>query len=861
MKNHRINIYEITKQPTEDKYSILPIKIVGWTPKAAGEVIMLPKELTAMTGSDFDIDKVYVMLKEFTYHRVDKNTFVSNILNEYKKHRKAKSLSAEERDVILTWIGELFDNGKITTKYNIKGKEQFFNTIRNWIEKRWETRTLDENGAFEETVGNNGVETRASRNNKIFDIQWAVLTNEDTTSKMFNPGNFESPRKASKIIRAAKAGAKKSYEALSNMSNDELNSLSSKDLKNIVFSTSQVYYHKQNMTASKLVGVFANNNVSHAFLSMHKIHFNLKEDEGFTINGISVDNEHSNNTLLDRLHDHNGGLISKSLANLLAASVDAVKDPVLNYMNLNTFTCGPAMVLTRLGFDIDTIGLLMSQPIIEDITREYFRRNNDGYTSVEEVINDKLTEILGENYDFSALEKSVSHYTGFTSENFVKHINDNSSGKLSANSFQVHALMLYKRLSAMSVNLNNLTYITKFNSISSAVGPTIADTLVTEDRYQRFIDDMRDKKRAPFNESAEMLLQNLPIQNAFYESSRTTAREIFKEHFTEYSSTFTEILAALRNTTKSPLDSKTINKLVTEFILYKMTMGNNPIISGDISDRIKFIKNFPKEFEKRAEGIVDNDLINAIVFKARDYKCPVATLEIKSSRFSTSMQEKLRVAWTSLMENEDTFELGRDLFLYNLYRNGFSFSPKTFIHLFSVDAKLNESMLPYIEAISDPNFNDRDVDVQDFLMQFRRNHSMDNRLVPELKFSKGIKISSNTNRKGEKTLTIRFDKSKRGLNNIIIKRGTTTVFAPMIRFNNKVYYASTYKFIGSEGNIEYTETTELGNTNNFLEYNANEQAEYMESAFSKIKTKDSGTKKANDSEIKDSEDSGFESND
>lgn len=38
--------------PTEDKYSMMPIKIVGFVPKSAGEVIILPKEITQLTGSD-----------------------------------------------------------------------------------------------------------------------------------------------------------------------------------------------------------------------------------------------------------------------------------------------------------------------------------------------------------------------------------------------------------------------------------------------------------------------------------------------------------------------------------------------------------------------------------------------------------------------------------------------------------------------------------------------------------------------------------------------------------------------------------------------------------------------------------------
>ena len=54
IKNYRINSCKITKQPTEDKYSCAPIKIVGFLPREAGEGIMLPYDITLLTGSDFD---------------------------------------------------------------------------------------------------------------------------------------------------------------------------------------------------------------------------------------------------------------------------------------------------------------------------------------------------------------------------------------------------------------------------------------------------------------------------------------------------------------------------------------------------------------------------------------------------------------------------------------------------------------------------------------------------------------------------------------------------------------------------------------------------------------------------------------
>ena len=47
--------------PTEAKYSMAPLKIVGFLPREAGDGIMLPSDITLLTGSDFDVDKEYLM--------------------------------------------------------------------------------------------------------------------------------------------------------------------------------------------------------------------------------------------------------------------------------------------------------------------------------------------------------------------------------------------------------------------------------------------------------------------------------------------------------------------------------------------------------------------------------------------------------------------------------------------------------------------------------------------------------------------------------------------------------------------------------------------------------------------------------
>lgn len=822
--------------PTEDKYSMIPMKIKGFLPKAAGEALMMPREITLLTGSDFDIDKIYVMLKEFTHKKVDIKRFTKAVLSSYAK-KKTKAEVNRDTDAITTWIKELDSKGKISTKF--AGKHM--PVLQRQIEAIWEQRSKDYQYFMEKNVGNLGRENTSTRNNEIFDIQWAVLTNEDTMSKMFNPGSFDVQKKSARIIKALRAGVDKSYKELAAMSLEDLDALSASTTGNIIFSTTQVAFHKQNMTAGKLIGIFANNNTSHAFLSMQHIHLNLSPEEAFTIDGHTV--SESENNELDRQKAFDGSLISKNIAGFLAASVDAVKDPVLNFMNLNTFTAGPAMVLARLGFDSDSIGLLLTQPIIEKVAREYFRQSNDGYVSVEDIIKQELDNTFT---NWERMEQNVPAID-FTKEALANSISEG----IVDNEDQAMVLLLFKRLAGIAKNVNTLTFLTKFNSVSNAVGPTIADTLVMRERFNKFLQLMKSDKK-PFSDNAVHILDNSPssssspkkptsILSAFYETTvgdRGASRLIFEPYFPQYSPKFTELLSLMRETTKAQLDAKTINKLVNDFTLYKLTIGENPIINSNPEQRNRFISNFVKEFKKRAEGIVDNELINIISAEPSNKRCPVPVLNARTGRFNADMQERIKAAWSTLMENPETFDLGRDLFIYNLYRNGFTFSPKTFLHLASVDTKL--AMGEYIDAVADPRFNDDRVSLAEFLLMFRRNHAGESKIVPTLKLNKskgGTRISATTNGRGKIELTISYDKRKVGLEGIIAnKKPTSTVFAPVIEYNGKLYYTEKYEISGSTGSITYVETSPLGNTNNFLEYNANESAVDMTSVLGK-KTK------------------------
>lgn len=792
--------------PTEDKYSMIPMKIKGFLPKAAGEALMLPKEITLLTGSDFDVDKIYVMLKTFEYkERTNWSQLKKDFLNTKNVKGEERKKLKNDLDIAVDQIvaGRSFSEGDFDMEvhdYYIDNKSKYKKSGFELVKK-----------------GTSG------RNNKIFDLQWAVLTNADTMSKMFNPGSFDVQKKTARIVRILQETTGHTYKELSGLTVKQLdNILNASSNKNIIFSTSQVYFHKQNMTAGKLIGIFANNNTSHAFISMQGIDLKLEDDLKFTFDGVTIDKNQNNR--LDPLKGKNGSLISKTIAGFLAASVDAVKDPVLNFMNLNTFTAGSAMVLARLGFDSDSIGLLLSQPIIIKLTNEYLRRNNEGYISTDDLID----EYLEQDKNSKGYESTIT-LTNFTKEELAEGI---SLGSTSGD-FQIRALILFKRLSKIATELNTLTFLTKFNSVTNAVGPTIADTLVMKQRYSKFLDKFRDGT-AIFSDNAADVIQNSPILDAFYTTtiSDTGASQlIFQDYFPQYSDKFIRVLDRFRETTKASLDSKTINSLVNDFVLYKLTGGPNPVLNSDRKIRKEFIYDFIKEFKERAAGIIDNDLLKIITVKPVTERCPVTTLEARIGGYTQDVQERVKDAWTNLIANKKTRDLGVKLFFYNMYRTGVSFSPKTFLSLASTDVKL--AIPGYIESIRDINYNNT-FDVDDFLLQYRRNHTDNYKVVPHITQRNGMVVNLEEDGAGNKKLIFTFTSKSASAQFVVkkVKNGKRadleqSVVSPVIVYNNKVYYNP---YISGDS-ITYTETTALGNTNNFLEYNMNETGSEIKTAL------------------------------
>jgi hypothetical protein len=117
--------------PTEDKYSMFNIKVVGFTDPAAGGTIILPVEATTQAGLDFDIDKLFMIVPEWRRVR-DAKTGETKI--EYRNYITQDSTPSEVTSAI-------FDS-----------QTRFEDFVDKYVPKEHKTRILNAKETADEEI-------------------------------------------------------------------------------------------------------------------------------------------------------------------------------------------------------------------------------------------------------------------------------------------------------------------------------------------------------------------------------------------------------------------------------------------------------------------------------------------------------------------------------------------------------------------------------------------------------------------------------------------------------------------------------------------------------------------------------------
>lgn len=914
--------------PTEDKYSMAPLFIKGFIPQQNGSAIMLPAEITTLSGSDFDVDKMYIMLPEFNIKKlynikgawddfylnnpdivdeIDRN--LGEALTQFIKEQTEDWDEAADLDDIADFTEEF---NKWLKKEGVK-RYQFSETAQKrfseWFKTNKKNYFIKENIEkvkydFNKSPQENSLK---ARNNLLIDMMYGVLTNADTASKILNPGGFDYQKKSARIMtilndsyesdlaQALKdAGVelnktvqkgKRSYPKsiasyLFDLDLDTLDKLAEKTKVKMdpLSPRTQVMLHQQNMTGAKLIGIYANHNANHAL--MQHTQLALDEENGsFVLNGKR----------LTSLHDIMNGdkeFISKNNAGFLAASVDNVKDPVLAALNQNTFTADASMLLSRLGYNPIEIGLLMMQPIVQEITQTYFRESREGKgkdTIIDEVL-DKYKEKAAINNDLTYDNyKNNSFYIEELADNIMlakEAVTDRSQTsdfrKIEFYQKQVAVGYLFKRIMNSADALGQLVQATRSDTQGGAAGPTIADTELKMQKVKDLLDQIENNDKFPLKNAnvildgllsdnpdtdtlrERLLSAPLPFLQAFYTLGLQKTEEMLGSYFPQYTESFRAVIDDLRDMTKTgKLNVKTMNSIYNDLLAYIMSkngfFGSELIVNpdsevGDIivtsSDKRKdFINNFPEYFKRVVtdnEDIADLEFIKRLkVIRANDNN-PVDTVVFKNvGQLSPTLRERYMRDWASLlyMSNPEAQKLALNLFRYSYYRNGFAFGPSTFIHLAPVAVR--NAIPEYISTLR--TLLSSSDDYSQFVDQYVYNHLDNRKLVPEIPDTASVQFIGEDNEVKDEVTFVIDDNATFGDKKVIKKRidtpdGPAYDFFKYIgkRIRGKYIYYKLASLSTEQTNVATYERIEpLGFRNSFIEYEYGKDVEEMETVIDK----------------------------
>lgn len=573
--------------PTERDYSMINLRVKRFSHKTAGGTIKVPPQGTTIAGFDFDIDKLYFMRNEYQQRQLTSEE-IKNIWSEfYDTYPNLKAVLKEAREEDTESLDRLYKYWeKAGLPYTYQAAFNQFVADRGYIK-------FEEYDFSKSPLEN----SKASRNNMLIHLIQQRLSDVETFGDRYTPGGFSNASKAARVMRELMFG---NVIADHNSSTVDLSSINRAIDEGKLEDPEPNYdpsdpmtivtYNQQNNVAGKLIGIFANQNTNHAFASLME-EFYLKEAISF-----------AGKTYADLLHNSEIDT-SLNVAEFLAASVDAVKDPVLNFLNLNTITADAGAMLARLGFTTEDIGLLFNQPIIKDICEYSF---NNGMSDINSVIDNVLDtyEVEGE------LNKAIPEE--FDKEqlayNIVRSANEDKEDLMRDDEFverQIHVADLFRKILEASNDVSQFVRNTKFTA-SNAVGSTFGDAYAQQMKVAAYVKSFKKADAlkvemkvaqgiySPINnegstlamsdqEYMESLLENpFAYEQAMYDMNRK-AEKVINKFYPYNTKAYTEAREGLAGFTRSGLlDAETINSIHSDLMVFMLSQQENSLFNGSM---------------------------------------------------------------------------------------------------------------------------------------------------------------------------------------------------------------------------------------------------------------------------------------
>lgn len=847
--------------PTERDYSMINLRVKRFSQKTAGGTIKVPAQGTTIAGFDFDIDKLYFMRNEYRQRELSSSE-VAEIWKEfYETYPNIKDVLKEAREEDTESLNRLYKYwDKAGLPYSYKEAFAQFIADRGYISF--------ESYDFSKSSLDN---TRAARNNMLIKLIQERLMDYETFEQRYTPGGFANASKAARTLRELLFG---NLEGIVSRETVDFNAIAerAKDSKSDPepnYDPSDpmtiITYNQQNQVAGKLIGIFANQNTNHAFSSLMS-EFTLKDPIRFA--------GHSYN---DLLHAPKGIDVDLNVAESLAASVDAVKDPVLNFLNLNTITADAGAVLARIGYTTQEIGLLFNQPIIKEICEYSFNNGVTADMAMREVVknymgDDTESPKANPDEDFSINKLALNIVNDRVMREQGKNAMDNQSFKAD----QLKVAELFSQIQTVAGDISQFVTSSKFTA-SNAVGSTFGDLYSQQMKVKNYIDKfvVKNGKNAlsvnmkvtdiidsPITNNTNLqgsnqeylksLIENpLAYEQAMYDMNRR-AGMLLNSYYPYNTPSYSGARNRLAELTKSNfLDADTINSIHSDMLVYMLSQQEDSLFNGEMptKDGIPAREYYTKHFAKEVFNTLESnpDLKSLPLFQYMQFVTNEKTGDISMNvqgigGLAPYQKDELKESWAELLKTEP--DLARDLFMYNFYKLGFTFSPLAFMNLAPTELKLaikvgrkwdssandgNGAWVErsYVDFLNDVKEGTVTANSEKFAKQYILNHLDNRRLVFTAKGSNLKYLKTLVYKNGEAVSNFTLDVNKLGddAKNYTIKDSTLpkncVAFRPCIVVDGITYIcdSSNDKFnVSYDGSITYYKVSQLGTTNKSLQY-------------------------------------------
>lgn len=468
--------------PTQGLNSMEFVEIYEFLPEEAGSIIIAPSEITSKSGTDYDYDKLPMMMPH-----------IKTIAGEVSLAREYKKAEAKKiYDALIKYEVTKASIKGVTRKdlQNFMNMEKF-QKFEDEMTKLWGESYLEDLVAIvKEDANIPAFETFFERLNGTAAIENNII--QSVKSILSDPSNFTSlirPNSTEKVEPFAK-------EVMAPLVTDPGLSHTGAKGTAVFEPLKNLQIHQSNTTGKRTLGIGAIENTYNAIFNAIGMHLNpyFKKGKGDTQyratillphNTVNVDNQEviSLGNLKDAANEHN---IADVISQLMNGWVDVEKDDWVSYIQGNEEVSPTLLFLVQSGVPIKDAILFVSQPLIREYVTEQ-RLSKSSFAAVlgKQPENPNFARIEARNrilsnlaYDFQIGEKlsdkniyeqtlnETSGIKTFSAEALLDNLKQREAGKTTAIARQT--FLHYLELESMGKNLQALKMATNVDTTTAA---------------------------------------------------------------------------------------------------------------------------------------------------------------------------------------------------------------------------------------------------------------------------------------------------------------------------------------------------------------------------------------------------------